>query len=170
MALIVEDGTAKADATSYVSVSDLRGFATARGITMSAVDADCEALLLQAMDFLLTKRGKWKGERSTSTQALDWPRWGATNVYYRGDIFPSTSIPVDLKNAQMALACEAVSANLQPNETPDTPGQIVRKKVGPIEVAYANPVSPHGRIPYWSKSEAFLSCLLKNNGMVAVRT
>jgi len=170
MTLIIEDGTAKVDATSYVSIDSLRSYAAARGTVLPVADAECEILLIKAMDWLSSKRQLWKGERATTTQALDWPRRNATSVVYRGDVFPSNKIPGNLTNAQMAAACEAVSIELQPNQLPSDAGAVISKKVGPIEIAYANQSEWHGRVPVFSKAEAFMNDLIRRNGMVAVRT
>jgi len=170
MTLIVEDGTAKIDANSYVSVATFRSYAVARGVTLSADDSACEILLIKAMDWLDSKRAMWKGKRATTTQALDWPRTGATSVVYTGDVFPSNQIPLNLTKAQMAAACEAVSIELQPNQLPSDAGAVISKKVGPIEIAYANQSEWHGRVPVFSKAEAFMNDLIHRNGLVAVRT
>jgi hypothetical protein len=170
MTLIIEDGTAKVDANSYVSVATFRTYAEARGVTLSDDDAECEILLIKAMDWLYSKRSIWKGERTTTTQALDWPRANATDVVFRGDVYPSTSIPSNLTYAQMAAACEAASNDLQPNQLPSNTGAVISKKVGPIEIAYANQTEWHGRVPIFSKAEAFMNDLIRRNGLVAVRT
>ena len=78
MSLIVEDGTGRADAESYASVSVADAYHTARGNTAWAALATTalkEAALRKATDYLGQTYGlRWKGYRMTTTQALDWPR------------------------------------------------------------------------------------------------
>jgi hypothetical protein len=83
MALIIEDGTKVADAQSYSTYDDLVAYGQLKGVTVTAVQADGEALLLEAMDMLKGRR--WKGERATTTQSLEWPR---TGVYCDDQLVP----------------------------------------------------------------------------------
>ena len=72
MALVVEDGTGVAGATSYVSVADFKLYAAARGATVPATDSDCDVLLIKAMDALELKL--YVGEPLTEAQGLSFPR------------------------------------------------------------------------------------------------
>ncbi|HWH74773.1 MAG TPA: DnaT-like ssDNA-binding protein, partial [Methylibium sp.] len=77
MALEVEDGTAKSDAESYVSVAEASAYHSLRGNTLWATmsEGEMEAALRRATDYLVqTYRDQWAGYRATTTQALDWPR------------------------------------------------------------------------------------------------
>ncbi len=69
MALEVEDGTGKADANSYVSVAEYRAYAQARGVSLPVDDAQVEAQLTQAMDYVESFRAKYQGRKT-------WPRPG----------------------------------------------------------------------------------------------
>jgi hypothetical protein len=85
-------------------------------------------------------------------------------------VFPDDEIPLSLTKAQMAAACEAVSTELQPSQLPSDGGAVVSKKVGPIEVSYADPGSRRSTVPVFAKAEAFMADLIRNTGMVAIRT
>ena len=51
MALIIENGTIVANANSYATVAELRGYAALRGATVPTDDAQCEYMLIKAMPF-----------------------------------------------------------------------------------------------------------------------
>ena len=165
MALIVEDGSKVANANSYQSVDDLRTFATARNITtLPAIDADCEALLLKAMDALAEFGNRWQGIPTYTDQALAWPRYGA---YVNGLQIDSRSIPYELKYAQLQLAIEAISSDLQEND--DGKGAVISEKVGPIEKTYETRGKIKG-VSAFSKPMAQINLLLKRGGFQLIRS
>lgn len=128
MALIIEDGTGVVGATSYVTVAEARAYASARGVTLSAVDATVEVLLIKAMDYLESKRASFKGSK---LHYLQWPR---SEVVVDGFDVAETTIPTELKNAQCQLAIEYVSTD--PMAT-STKAAVKSESVGPISVTYA---------------------------------
>lgn len=165
--LVVEDGSRPAGAETYATATELRAYSLARGTDMSAIsDADCEELLVKAMDYLQGQ--PYKGSSVASDQSLDWPRAGA---YVDGWLVSSTAIPRQLVYAQCALAIEAQTNDLQPTVT--TAGQrgpVTGEAVsGAVSVTYANP----GRVlnvPSFAKADALLRTLLNRSGLTAVRT
>lgn len=72
---------------SYVSEAELTAYATARGLTL---EGDANVALIRAMDYLGVQ--DWSGYRTVSTQPLDFPRNGETDI------------PPSIKTAQMQLA------------------------------------------------------------------
>lgn len=148
MALIVEDGTGKADSESYLSVSDATTYHDARGNTAWSglgTDALREQALRKATDYLVqVYRMRWGGYRSNGTQALDFPRAllrmpdysyaglnGYTtiggNYYYVND-----EVPQEVKNACAELALKSISGEL----APDLERSVVKEKIDVIEVEY----------------------------------
>jgi len=141
VALIVEDGTAKPDADSYISVADAAAYHVSRG-NENAWDAidDPEAALRKATDYMVqTYRARWKGYRKDGAQALDWPR---TFVYLEPFVHgivgtypflvPDTIVPDEVKRACAEYALVASSQPLAPN----LERGIVRDKVGPLETEF----------------------------------
>lgn len=127
MALVIEDGTGKADATSYVTVVEAEAYATARGVTLAAT----EAKLVQAMDYLEAQRARYQGAKTwpvgtdehPDAQALQWPR---TGVVIDCDVeWPDDAIPKELKAAQMQYAIE-LQNGFNPFASND--GTVVKKK------------------------------------------
>ena len=164
MALIIEDGTEVTSANSYAAYSDLTAYALLRGVTITAVQADGEALLLKAMDALYGR--PWQGERVTNTQALEWPR---TGVYRDGQLLTYNEIPRELFYGQLALAMAAVSTTLMPVTTGNAKGPIIEETVhGAVTLKYANSgrVSPVAAV---SDANALLSVLEYRSGLRVVR-
>lgn len=131
--IIVEDGTAKTDANSYISRADANSYleAHAEAATWAALsDAAKDALLVRgtrALDDLLS----WAGYRVTATQALEWPRqgvpWAGPHPSVEGqpqtidfDTWPTNQIPTQLKAATAEAAAFCMANN--PGAQPDSAG------------------------------------------------
>lgn len=133
MALTIEDGTGFPTADSFVTVAEVRTWATDRGHTLPAVDADVEKLLVKAGDFILGLDKRFLGQRTIRGQRLPWPR---INVVYNDgvDFAEVDEIPELVKEAQMQLTVSSVDTVLRP----DGSGQeVIKEKVGPLEVGYS---------------------------------
>jgi hypothetical protein len=129
--LIIEDGTGKADAQSLVTAAELVAYASVRGITIPQTTLEQEQLLVRAMDYLESRESDLSGNRSTTAQALAWPRSG---VYINGVLFPSDEVPVQAKRAQLVAAIESNSTDL----LAPTGKNIKREKVDVLETEYFN--------------------------------
>lgn len=131
MALIVEDGTGKADAESYSTAAELVSYAEKYGRTIPDTEAAQEALLRRSADAM--NGMKWKGRKTHSTQALAFPRTGAE---VDGEIKPSTLIPRQIQYGQMALAVEIHADDIDPPS--QRTGAVIRERVeGAVDVQYA---------------------------------
>lgn len=125
MAIIVEDGTGKADANSYISEAELTTYATDRGITITGTNS---ALLYQAMDYV--EQQLFIGDKLTKAQALQWPRY---NAFIDGYAVPTNEVPQLLKDAvaEAALAVDAGNNPLSPIER-----AVKREKLDSLEIEY----------------------------------
>ncbi len=134
MSLTVEDGSLPNAANSYISVSDTRAFALARGIALPATDAAVEVLLVKAMDYIEALRAEFKGSKLSAAQSLQWPRVGAIV-----DGFPvaNSEIPAVLPKAQAQLACDAATLGTL---TPIGDGRVVieERVEGAVDIKYAD--------------------------------
>lgn len=142
MALEIEDGTGKANATSYVTVAEAKTYAASRGVVLSNDDAVVEAQLIQAMDYVESFRAKYQGRKTwprpgmdvshPHAQALQWPRTGVViDCDYN---LPDNVIPQELKQAQMQAAIEVHNGLVL---MPSSDGRVVkREKVDVIETEY----------------------------------
>lgn len=172
MALIVEDGTAKTDAESFISVADADTYHSNRGNASWAAltTAQKEESLRKGTDYMeQVYRERWNGLRKTASQALSWPReWVEREDYYAVDsvipdsiygtfYYPSDEVPTEVKNACAILALKAYSNEL----SPDIDRLTQREKLGPLEVEYASYSKPYKQ---FRAVDNMLSVLLKNSG------
>lgn len=167
MALIVEDGTGRADAESYISVADADTYHAARGATAWAgySTSDKEAALRRATEYMVQfYRLRWAGYRYTSTQALDWPRaevpivdapsgYGSFSAVYATNV-----VPVAVQRACAELALRSAGGTTL---APDVAAQKKRTKVGPIETEYADGARQSS---YYQAVEMLLRPLFKTAG------
>lgn len=138
MALIVEDGSGKPDAESYVSVEDADAYFADRGSPSTWADLTIplkESALRYATQWLDALN--WVGtiRRFSPAQALAWPRVGVTDSF--GRIIAIDEIPERVKGAEceraLAHVSEAINSGFSSRVT-------TKEKVGPIEVEYSDGV------------------------------
>jgi hypothetical protein len=134
MAIVVEDGTGKPTAESYISLLDAEAYHVAHGNTdwVALSDTECEAALRAATAYIDgTYRGRWKGTRKTSAQALAWPRTGVSDE--DGYAVADDAVPGEVRDA----TCEAALLDATGTDltAPPRAADITsyRAKVGPIE-------------------------------------
>lgn len=161
MALVVETGSGSATAESYCSVSaaDARHQGLGNTDWAALSTASKEQALRRATVYMTQAfRGRWKGNRCTSTQALDWPRFG---VCVDGFDYPSTTLPADIVNACADLALKASAEEL----APDQERAVIREKIGPLETEYSS-YSPQAK--QFRAVDMLLSSLLKGSSAMAM--
>ncbi len=131
--LIVEDGSGKSDAESFISVENASAYHTARGNSAWAAlasDAVREQCLRKATDYMeQVYRSRWQGYRVTEEQALSWPR---SDVYVDGYAIASDIVPAQVANACAELALRASAGDL----APDLDQRIKREKIDVLETEY----------------------------------
>lgn len=135
MTLIVEDGTGKPDAESYISLSDADTYHANQGNTgWAAIPSPelKEQALRRAMTYMTGEyRDRWDGRRATATQRLDWPRYMVAIRDVQGFV-ASDLIPPDVMFAHAELALLAKDGPL----APDLERGVTREKIGPLEFEY----------------------------------
>lgn len=159
MALIVEDGSGKTDAQTYVSFADVVAYGQLYGLSTAHVS---EATIMRCMRYLEgAYYERWIGYKRTQDQALSWPRGYA--VRRDGYEVPSDEVPQEIKDAVCALAVRATSGiNLSPDITR---GDVaIEEEVGPIRVKYA---SNAPTITIFRDIELILRSVLCSNGSSA---
>ncbi|WP_019170672.1 DnaT-like ssDNA-binding protein [Pseudaminobacter salicylatoxidans] len=135
MALIVEDGSGKPDAESYVGVSEFRDYCDRIGYDLAGKqDAEIEQALRRGTRWLDSTYGqRFIGSVARVDQALEWPRSGAV---WRGSELPSDTIPRQVQNA----ACEAAwrEAATPGSLSPDyvAAERVKQEQVGDLSVTY----------------------------------
>jgi hypothetical protein len=156
MTLIVEDGSQVSNANSYVSDSDYTTYAAARGRTIGTSAANREIELIKAMDYIESHRDRFKGDKKSQSQALQWPRY---NVELDGYAVDSDSIPQELKNAQMEAAILLNGSELLKTGSYQN---VQREKLGELEVSYFSGGSYD--LPRTDTIDVYLDLLLSASG------
>ena len=144
MAIVVEDGSGKADANSYASVAIADDYFLLRGRnSWGALSTEAkEASLINATDYLeATYRNAWLGSRVSNTQALSWPRY---DVLLDGFAIASNTVPPIVVSACMELALRASSEDL----LTDTGAKVIRERVDVLEVEYSEYGSANTRYTF----------------------
>jgi hypothetical protein len=137
MAFTVEDGTVVTGANAYITVAQYRTHHTDRG--RAAADSDTgqgdtavQAAIIQATDYVDKRFGRrFRGDRRTSSQELEWPRTDAwsDDGYTLGDI-PKALVKGVAEYAWLQILLATDLAPL-PDGTSGVVEQVTQK-VGPI--------------------------------------
>lgn len=138
---------------SYVSLEDANTYFSTRlhaETWTSASDADKEAALITAtniIDWYYT----YKGGKTASTQALQWPRAGVT---VGNETYPSNSLPKEL----IMATCELAMVSIDEDVTADNALAGLRKvQAGPLMIQTAD----NGRPPSTGQLPDAVYLLLK---------
>lgn len=135
MAATIVATAGSASANSYVLLTEANAYFDERlqvANWTAASDDDKNRALIQATRWL--DRFDFMGERSTTAQALEWPRIGAyTKDGYEYD---TDSVPTFIKHTACELALKAMNDDAGSSDPLASTGLegFDRAKVGPIEV------------------------------------
>lgn len=163
MALVIEDGTIVADADSFVSVAEIRGYALERGVVLSATDSDVEILARKAMDWFRSIEDTLNGTRVAKAQTLPYPR---CNVKVYGFDVEETEIPELVKEIQMQAAFDANTVDLLPTHAATPTGAIKKEVVDVLETEYHRPgASAIDFNPYLGKLDELVKPLQATRGL-----
>lgn len=162
MALIIETGSIVNGANSYATAAEFDLYLSDRGLAVSQSESEKEALLINASDNLLSYERRYLGVRVNAAQTLSWPR---TEAYIHGFLFDYTSIPDDIKKAQMQLAYESISTAIDTNATGR---EVIEQEVpGVIKQKFKDGTA--NKQPKFGKVEKLLSPILKPRSFRATR-
>lgn len=168
MALVVEDGTGKADAESYNSLSEVTTTLTKTGeetawlaLASDTIREQVARKVTRAMD----TEHRFRGTKKKQEQALEWPKVDAFDD--DGWPYPDDSLPARLKQAH-AVLCAAASvpgADLQPDQT--EPGAIESESisVGKISISTTYAGGKDQEV-YYRKAESLLAELVEPAGIL----
>ncbi|WP_122569951.1 DnaT-like ssDNA-binding protein [Pseudomonas viridiflava] len=164
--LIIEDGTGVVAAESYATAEELARYAVKFGATIPAEQVAQEALLRRAA--LAMDGMTWKGRKSSSEQALAWPR---REIRLDGENKPERYLPARIQYGQMALAAEIHADDIDPIDK--RKGAVTKEKVdGAVEREYATISNTSSRLlpaaPDRPSATQFAD-YLQRRGLFAVR-
>ena len=134
MALIVEDGTGKTNADSFVETADVDAYVLKFGLAFAGTTTEKEVACRQATRYLESVYSlRILGSRVSIDQSLSWPRVGV--IDRDGFAFGSDLVPQEWKDATCEMAVVARVETILPDLA--TPGDLNEKSVtvGPISVS-----------------------------------
>ena len=163
MSLVVETGVGLADADSFISIEGARAFAAKYGITLPTNDTAAEVALRQGCQYVELQQKCFSGSRLTTTQALSWPRTGATNVY--SFEYADGYMPKQLGFAQVYAAAE-YAAGTDVRATDDGKSIASEEVTGAVAVSYFNNGKAGGAVVITRAMDALSPLLVVsgNNG------
>jgi hypothetical protein len=163
MALTIEDGTIVTGADSWITRAEYIAYAASKGITI-ADDADADAELVQAAEFIGAHEPNLKGDKVARDQPLAYPR---KNLVLEGFEWKADEIPRQVILCQMALALDIHAGIDLYNPSPNPNRATRREKVDVIEVEY---FGKNGGIKMNrdSTATALLATLLKRSGLMSI--
>lgn len=165
MALVIEDGTIIAGANSFVTRAEIIDYAALRGVVIEDDEAS-DVFAIQAMDYLWSLC--FKGDMVDPAQTTPFPRSGLID----GDDVDGYvyTIPAGIKNAQLQLALDAKSGIIL-TASANTPGEVKRTKVGPIEREFFQSVSAtFDNAPPLTLATSWLAAFVCDGGAFSLKT
>lgn len=137
MALVVEDGSGLIGADALISLADCNSYHAAKAnAAWTGEDASKEAAIRRATDYM-SRVVIWAGYRTHGrAQALAWPRAGCFDVEGYG--IEQDEIPVEIRNACAEVALQELTTPGSMTPVVTIADAAKRKKVGEIEIEYAN--------------------------------
>lgn len=137
IAFVVEDGTGKSDATSYVSVAEADDIAALNIHTSTAWNAltvGQKQNLLIYVTKALDARTRWRGEKTTLTQALEWPRKDVVDRF--GNKLADNAVPFNVRMAVVEFAKWTAGSDKVSVDRPDS--VVSEVKADAVTVKFAN--------------------------------
>lgn len=165
--LTVEDGSIVPNANTFVTIAEVRAFATQRGIDSLPADDDAlSSLIINACDFVNTYEPRFQGSRTDpANQSLCFPR--KCVEIYDTDLGENT-IPNQLKVAQIQVTVAASTGiELFPTQTG---ANVTRETIGPITTEYQKDTWNASDLPVFSNVESSLNPLFQNSNGELWRT
>lgn len=141
MAFTVETGSGSSSSNAYAAVADAQTYFTDRGQTELAAKttAEIQAALIAASDYIDSKF-KFTGSRINATQAMSWPRTGASDAE-EGISIADNVIPTAVKRTTIVLAGKYLEGTELMSDL-DRGGAISSVKVGPVAISYSPDADP----------------------------
>lgn len=127
---VVETGTGKTDATSYITVAEFKQYWENRGRSFTQADVVLQSWINQATEYI-DYTFQFKGCKVSDDQSLQFPRYGV--IKFNGILIDSDIVPVQIKNSTAYIACQVGdSINLNPLQT-----NIRSETYGPVSKSYS---------------------------------
>lgn len=126
---VIEDGTGKSTATSYVTKAELIQYWENFGTDYSALTDDAAQVLLNSATRAIDEAGIYAGQIIDADQALQFPRYG---IWDRNEANLSGTVPEAIKKA----VCEMAKYINDGNNPAPVIGNIASRSMGPVSVTF----------------------------------
>lgn len=141
MPFVVEDGTGVPGATSYISVEDADAIHEEAlygdDWLVPELDQNRKQRALMAATRMLDDLWRWRGQRATAAQGLDWPLVMDTVPVSVIKLFPD-----DIKRATAEVALWLIQNPPGSGGAPVAAQTVEGVKLGPMELTFAVPSDP----------------------------
>ena len=132
----------EAEAIAYAATRLAAGIGTGSGVWTTVSGSTCteteKAALIEATREITVR--EFVGQRSTSTQALSWPRlWAPNPDAQYWNWYLTTAIPQRVKDATCELAIQFLKAGTTDLAALDSTNNIARRRVDVLETEYVQP-------------------------------
>jgi len=146
MSFVVEDGSGKSNANSYVSVTNADTYHTEHGApaTWSAATTAQKQGALMVATTWLDSEFVWRGLIANDDQALGWPRSECYDA--EGREIDDNIVPQKVKDATAYLGLQHLASAL--DATFARGGDVKRERVDVVEVEYMDRARATTWIPY----------------------
>lgn len=169
MAFTPEDGSQVVGANAYLTVAAFKVHHDDRGRAYTAfTDTQIEQAIVKGTDYIDKRFGRrFRGEKASTTQGLEWPRVNAIDDAGR----LMTELPDELTKAaaEYAYLSLTLGTELAPVGSP-VAGKITEEKVGPISTKYSDRSSPMvstgnmiQNLPEYPEADLWIEALLKSD-------
>lgn len=138
MALIVETGAGLSNSNSYATAAQADAFFADRGASAAwtaANQTQKEQSLIAASDYIDAKFS-FVGQRNSASQAMAWPRTGASDSVEGYDV-PTNVVPSAVVKTAIVLAGKVLGGEVLLTDD-DRGGFIKSASVGSLSVTYAD--------------------------------
>lgn len=161
MAFLLEDGTGLALANSVAAVQEAKDFWADRGTTLTETDAEIQAALIRATDYLRTEyEQRLRGTPLKRDQGTVCPRVDATDR--NGFELPGDEVWPECRDFVCQMVPDAIAGELNPNQAQQ--GSVTKDviQVGPIKLEKGFHASDPGTT--YEKATGILKRVLKGDG------
>lgn len=143
MPIAIDATPGGASANAFVTLAEVQAYMDGRlnGDLWAAASTDTQNRAIVEATRELSARA-WVGQRTTTTQALSWPRaWACDpDIRWGGNPFyDSTIIPQRVKDGTSELAFQFINAGTTDVAAIDPKQNVIEKTVGPLTTRYSEP-------------------------------
>ena len=165
MALVIEDGTGKTNADSYISLDDARDYASKFGYALPIDDDEADVMLRKGAIYVDLFESSFSGARLNDSQSLAWSRVDAYKCTGQNLIYiDSDVVPNEIKYAQV-IAANYYNSGVSVRANDDGLNVASKEVVGAVKVSYFDNSKTGKSIEITEAIDMLSSLLCVGNGL-----